>query len=450
MLLSIVRVRHLPQLAAGRLLPDLRRQRRAAGLQLHAGGRLRGAGADGVGAERDPAAAARPAAPAASATRAACSSSRATTTRGRCCATGRARCRRTAAATARPRASLLRGQRDAEDAPARLRARGVPQPRRVQRLPAALGRAGLLRAARRCNRNYEAAADGVHGPRHPRRAAVARREEEHLRSIRRHRPPGRADCSRTSASDTPCPTPFDPQPPNTRAFCVVQGVAPHRAAAARPPGRCRRCRGHSADGVRGASARRDNLLQFDTYRGRRRPQAGRRHRRTRTARSRRSPTSRSALGPCAGLAGQDVDVRGPEWSYDGRELVFAARAGAASGLDLWLLDVAGGTLPAAHQRQRPPGQRASRSTTSIRCSRPTAAIVFASTRGRDAHAQKVPAQRGPLSGRAGARLRQPGADDVPLELRARPGVHAGRPGQFTAEKATPTSISCPDGASTGT
>jgi hypothetical protein len=36
-------------------------------------------------------------------------------------------------------------------------------------------------------------------------------------------------------------------------------------------------------------------------------------------------------------------VRGPEWSYDGTKVVFAARAGAAGGLDLWLLDVAGST-----------------------------------------------------------------------------------------------------------
>ncbi len=52
---------------------------------------------------------------------------------------------------------------------------------------------------------------------------------------------------------------------------------------------------------------------------------------------------RSALTPCAGLAGKDVDVRGPEWSYDGSKVIFAARPGATSGLDLWLLDVAGGT-----------------------------------------------------------------------------------------------------------
>lgn len=49
---------------------------------------------------------------------------------------------------------------------------------------------------------------------------------------------------------------------------------------------------------------------------------------------------RSALGPCTGLAaGPELDVRGPEWSYDGQQLVFAARVGAAGGLDLWLLDV---------------------------------------------------------------------------------------------------------------
>src|SRR6185503_4432407 len=38
-----------------------------------------------------------------------------------------------------------------------------------------------------------------------------------------------------------------------------------------------------------------------------------------------------------------ADIRGPEWSYDGTKLIFAARPNAGSGLDLWLLDVAGGT-----------------------------------------------------------------------------------------------------------
>jgi hypothetical protein len=52
---------------------------------------------------------------------------------------------------------------------------------------------------------------------------------------------------------------------------------------------------------------------------------------------------RSALTPCTGLAGKDVDVRGPEWSYDGTKLIFAARPGASTGLDLWELDVSGMT-----------------------------------------------------------------------------------------------------------
>lgn len=50
---------------------------------------------------------------------------------------------------------------------------------------------------------------------------------------------------------------------------------------------------------------------------------------------------RSALAPCVGLVpGAGLDVRGPEWSYDATKVVFAARQGEASGLDLWLLDVA--------------------------------------------------------------------------------------------------------------
>jgi hypothetical protein len=53
---------------------------------------------------------------------------------------------------------------------------------------------------------------------------------------------------------------------------------------------------------------------------------------------------RSALGSCAGLtAGAGLDVRGPEWSYDGSKLVFAARTGTSSGLDLWVLDVGAST-----------------------------------------------------------------------------------------------------------
>jgi hypothetical protein len=49
--------------------------------------------------------------------------------------------------------------------------------------------------------------------------------------------------------------------------------------------------------------------------------------------------ARSALKPCNGLSpGADLDVRGPEWSYDGNRLVFAARTGAGGGFDLWMLE----------------------------------------------------------------------------------------------------------------
>lgn len=52
---------------------------------------------------------------------------------------------------------------------------------------------------------------------------------------------------------------------------------------------------------------------------------------------------RSALAGCEGLAGRaDLDVRGPDWSYDGARVAFAVREGAEGGLDLWVLDVAGG------------------------------------------------------------------------------------------------------------
>jgi hypothetical protein len=86
----------------------------------------------------------------------------------------------------------------------------------------------------------------------------------------------------------------------------------------------------------------DTLLQFDTYRGGADLKLA-----DATMGAGGSVMSvgnvHSALTPCAGLAGKDVDVRGPEWSYDGTKLIFAARPGAATGFDLWELDVAGGS-----------------------------------------------------------------------------------------------------------
>lgn len=59
---------------------------------------------------------------------------------------------------------------------------------------------------------------------------------------------------------------------------------------------------------------------------------------------------RSALGGCSGLAAGAADVRGPEWSYDGRNVVFAARPSAASGLDLWMVEIAASGAPGACRR----------------------------------------------------------------------------------------------------
>jgi hypothetical protein len=158
-----------------------------------------------------------------------------------------------------------------------------------------------------------------------------------------------------TSSATPCPTwaatydptkTFDPKvpadPTTARALCVlaewhriertdraanVSTMAPGEtvplAFVSRPPND-------------------DTLLQFDTYRG------GADLKLADATMGMNGAVAsvgnvRSGLTACAGLAGKDVDVRGPEWSYDGTKVIFAARAGAAAGLDLWLLDVAGNT-----------------------------------------------------------------------------------------------------------
>jgi WD40 repeat protein len=82
----------------------------------------------------------------------------------------------------------------------------------------------------------------------------------------------------------------------------------------------------------------DNLLQFDTYQG------GADLKLADAVMGADGLVAsvgnvRSALGGCS-LAG-DVDVRGPEWSYDGKQLIFAARAGAADGLNLYVIDGGG-------------------------------------------------------------------------------------------------------------
>jgi hypothetical protein len=142
--------------------------------------------------------------------------------------------------------------------------------------------------------------------------------------------------------DTPCPTPFDPMT-NTRSFCLFKewhrieradrtadlsamasGTTLPLAFISRPPNG-------------------NTLLQFDTFAGGADLKLA-----DATLDANGGITSvggiRSAIGTsCAGIVAGTADIRGPEWSYDGTKLIFAARASAASGLNLWLLDVAGGT-----------------------------------------------------------------------------------------------------------
>jgi hypothetical protein len=142
-------------------------------------------------------------------------------------------------------------------------------------------------------------------------------------------------------STVPCPSPYDPA--TASAFCTLKewhriermdraavvsplarGSVLPLAFVARPP-----------DG--------DGLLAFDTFRGGADLKLADAHLGD-DGHLASVDNVRGALAPCAGLAGRnDLDVRGPEWSYDGTRLVFAARAGAGGGLDLWLLDVGAGS-----------------------------------------------------------------------------------------------------------
>lgn len=150
-------------------------------------------------------------------------------------------------------------------------------------------------------------------------------------------------------SSVPCPSPYvpppdppDPTKPSPTAFCTLgewhRIERQDRAADVSPLA--------IGDLVPLAFVSRppdpDGPLEFDTFRG------GADLKLADAAIGARGRLEsvgdlRSALGPCAGLAGKpDLDVRGPEWSYDGRKLAFAVRVGAGSGLDLWLLDFSGG------------------------------------------------------------------------------------------------------------
>lgn len=94
----------------------------------------------------------------------------------------------------------------------------------------------------------------------------------------------------------------------------------------------------------------DSPLQFDTFRGGADLKLADAHLDERGGVA-RVDNVRSALAGCEGLAGRaDLDVRGPEFSFDATRIVFAARAGANAGLDLWELTFGADRAPSSCTR----------------------------------------------------------------------------------------------------
>ncbi len=187
---------------------------------------------------------------------------------------------------------------------------------------------------------------------------------------------GFAPGSNVADSAAPCPTPYDPT--MSSDFCAVKEW--HRIER----------QDHAADVSPMAAGdviplafisrppNGDNLLQFDTYEGGADLKLA-----DATMGADGLVTSvgnvRSALGACGGLSG-DVDVRGPEWSYDGTQLIFAARPGASSGFDLWVID--GGGTGTCRQLTHDAGriEKMARVHNFDPVFAPDGTVVFASTR----------------------------------------------------------------------
>jgi hypothetical protein len=124
----------------------------------------------------------------------------------------------------------------------------------------------------------------------------------------------------------------------------------------------------------------DNLLAFDTFRG----GADLRVADATLAEHGKIASvgaSRSLLASCPGLAGGDVDVRGPEISYDATKVVFAGRPSAASGLDLFEVELATGACRALTHDE---GRMAASGLVKVHnfdpVYAPDGSVVFASTR----------------------------------------------------------------------
>ena len=201
---------------------------------------------------------------------------------------------------------------------ARLRARGLPQPQRLQRLPPASGCGGVLRAAGAAPQLRGRAAR-VHGAGHPRRAQSRAVKKNIIASsggtvhragaLLEDAGPDRDRAARSRS--TPATS--------TRAFCVFKEwhrlERADRGAAVSPM----TAGSTLAAGVRVAPAERRRPAGVRHLPGRRRPEAGRRDRGRERVGHRRRQHPQRARAVRRPDPGADLDVRGPEWSYDAHQ-----------------------------------------------------------------------------------------------------------------------------------
>ncbi len=144
--------------------------------------------------------------------------------------------------------------------------------------------------------------------------------------------------------DNPCPQPFDPATA-TRAFCVLAGLAADRASGSdrRRERLADDRRQHAAAGVRVAAEERRRPAALRHLRGGRRSEAGRRDASTPPARSPPWATCAARSDPAPAWPGRTSTCAAPSGATTRPRWSSPRGRAPASGLDLWLLDVAGGT-----------------------------------------------------------------------------------------------------------
>ena len=337
------------------------------------------------------------------------------------------------AADAHPRAEVLRRPRDAgASCSAAARSRRATRPARANDFKLRPGSQGFFSRSA-LGRNYDEARRRLPRRRRARRAAVAVVKKP----IRAGTRAASAWCTaavrcssrraiRVGPRSRALPAPWTAR---RRAFCtvvewhrleradLVTSGPCRRSAAARPSRSC------TSSGPRpGEDARLRHLPP-------RRRSGGRRRHRRRARRVTGVTRRGSLLGDCPG-ASNARDIRDPDVDYDGSRVVFAMRTGMADTLDLYLVDMAGTTCTKITDGN---GQCATacRCTTSIRCSRPRRPRASSSRRraaaptwARRARRSGSPSDRSLAHGRQRRRLRPARADDVAAQQRDWPGHDA--------------------------